>query len=173
MNERPCIRCQHPVQLEDGHLVYCSFCGSPQIFLSEELQDQIAQTARDYADRNAPAAEEGTVSRAGRWGTARLRGSDPKSQAWPTAVQYALISAGIALGLGLLSLLLPPVGVLMLLWAIAAPILTVAFFLARSTGTPPPGSNFPAKLGLLTSMLVATCCAMVFTLQLVMERYVF
>lgn len=168
MNERPCIRCQHPVLLEDGHLVYCSNCGAPQIFLSEELQAEVAQHTEDYNQRSVPqpppALAADAPSRA--WRPARNR------QPWPRAVQYASLSAGIALALGLLSLLFPPISVLMLFWAVAAPVLTVAFFIARSVAGPPTSSGFAAKLGLLTSMLVAFAGAAVSSLSLVVARFV-
>lgn len=178
MTEHLCIRCHLPVLLEDGHLVYCSHCGAPQIFLSEELQDEIAEGVRAYNERTAPATSAidsphatETESRP-RW-SALPRRNLPGQQPWPLAVQYALLSAGIALALGLASLLLPPVGLLTILWVIAAPILTVGVFHARSLELPPPGSFFAARLGLLTGLLVAFCCALVFTLSLVLTRFVF
>ncbi len=85
----------------------------------------------------------------------------------------ALLSAGVALGLGLLSLLIPLLGFLTVLWVLAAPILTVALFNARVRAETHPGSGFTARLGLLTGLLVALCCAAVFTLSLVLTRFVF
>lgn len=177
MTEHPCIRCHLPVFLEDGHLVYCSHCGAPQIFLSEDLQSEIEEGLRAYNERSAPAPastetpESGETARPQRWSPLGRRGT-PGQQPWPLAVQYALLSAGVALALGLASLLLPPVGLLTILWVVAAPILTVGLFHARSTN-PPQESFFAARLGLLTGLLVAFCCALVFTLSLVLTRFVF
>lgn len=178
MNEHPCIRCHHPVLLEDGHLVYCSHCGAPQIFLSSDLQEQIASDARAYAERNAPAPEQAATGpekdapARRRWAFHRAQGGDPSQQAWPLAIEYALLSAGIALALSLLTLILPPVGILAWLWVVSAPILTVGFYNARSREMP-PSSGFAARLGLLTGLLVSSGCAVVITLSLVLTRFVF
>lgn len=172
MNDRPCIRCQHPVLLEGGHLTYCSNCGAPQIFLSEELQDEIAQQAREYNERSTPAepgAEATPVPRR----LPFLRPGDSTQQPWSRAVQYALVSAGVALGLGLLTLLFPLLGIFALIWAVSAPILTVALYNARSLGDAPASSGFAAKLGLLTGILVAFSCASVSALSLVLARFAF
>lgn len=182
MNSRPCIRCQHPVHLEDGHLVYCSNCGAPQIFLSQELQAELASSTRAYEERATPTVEASTTSStepptpAGsrrRWNSLRSSRRASAAPAWAQAVQYALLSAGVTLLLGLLSLLLPPASILMLLWVISAPVVTVAVFHARSTAQPPGVTGFGARLGLLTGFLVAFCCAGIFTLSLVLTRYVF
>lgn len=169
MNERPCIRCQHPVLLEDGHLVYCSHCGAPQIFLSEELQADIARETEDFHQRtasqttpdNAVAPAPSTA-----WRRSGIR------QSWPRAVRYALVSAAVALVLGLLSLLLPPLSALAFLWAMAAPVLTVGFFIARSTTGPPLTTAFAARLGLLTGLLVAFAAAATSSLSLILARFV-
>lgn len=173
MNERLCIRCQHPVLLEDGHLVFCSHCGAPQIFLSEEVQQQIADGARAYQERLASPPEtpspQGPVP-ARRAGLLEVR---PGETPWSAGVRYALLSAAVVLALGILSLAVPPVGLLMLLWVMSAPILTVAFFQARSGPGVSQGSGFAARLGLLTGLLVIGCCAVIFTLSLVLTRFVF
>ncbi len=182
MNHRPCIRCQLPVLLEDGHLVYCSRCGAPQIFLSEELQAELAETTRVYNERGDPASLETTEQAASpaptgrRWNPLRRGRLDPGGrpvEPWTLGVHYALLSASIALSLGLLSLLLPPVGLLTLVWVVGAPVLTVAFFNSQTGGAPQADSGFAARLGLLTGLLIALCCALVFTLSLVLTRFVF
>ncbi len=175
--------------------MYCSHCGAPQIFLSEELQAELAETARAYGERTAaqnPETEadaQGASVPAGavaRWNPFRrtvaapgqgprdasFQGAGPQN-AWSLGVRYAFLSAGIALALGLFSLLLPPVSLLVLLWVVSAPILTVAFFHGRSGVTSPTDAGFAARLGLLTGLLVTFCCAVVFTLSLVLTRFVF
>jgi hypothetical protein len=172
VNERPCIRCQHPVLLEEGHLVYCHHCGAPQIFLSEDLQTEIAQTAKEYEQRHA--AETSPVDEAAptsRWRLQRERGGPGTAHTWAVAVNYALLSAAVALALGLLSILLPPVMALAFFWALGAPILTVSIFNARSREMSPRSTGFAARLGLLTALLVTASSAVVFTLSLVINRY--
>lgn len=173
MNERLCIRCQHPVLLEDGHLSFCSFCGAPQIFLSEDLQAEIARETREYTERTTPAAatpDSPTPSGEARRSAAQQPGQPLPP--WTEAVQYALISAAVAMALGLLTLLLPSLDILMVLWAVAAPILTVGFFSARTTSLRPQGPAFAARLGLLTGLLIASVGAVIVTLGLVLARFV-
>ncbi len=173
VNERPCIRCQHPVLLEDGHLVYCSYCGAPQIFLSEELQAEISEEARAFQERNAPqaagAGAEGAQPAPRRW----VSGASSAQQPWSRAVQVSLFSAAVTLGLGLLSIVFAPTSFLMFLWVVAAPILTVTLYNARTLGDASATSGFAAKIGLLTGLLVTVACAAVVTLRLVLLRFVF
>ena len=181
MNEHSCIRCHHPLTLEAGHLTYCSACGAAQIFLSEELSAQLAEGARAYGERTAaaPAAEAGAIEtdtrgrRRRRLHAPRVRGGGNADQPWTLAVPYALLAGAVTLGLGVLSLLLPPFSILMLLWVVGAPVLTVGYFNARFTPEGARGAGFAARLGLLTGLIVAFCTAIVFTLSLLLTRYAF
>ena len=175
MNDRPCIRCHQLVQLEDGHLVYCSHCGAPQIFLSEELQAEIAQTTREYAQKNAPApAPPPDAPAAPRWARRSNRlSADPARQVWPLGVEYALLAAAVTLAMGFFSILVPPASALMLLWVLGAPVLTVTLFNTRAKTVAPSTSGFAARLGFLTAILVVLSCAITFTLSLVLKRFVF
>ena len=175
MNDRPCIRCQQSVQLEDGHLVYCTHCGAPQILLSEELQAEIAQSTQDFAEKNAPAPSPSPDAPApSRWGRRQQRlNTDPARQTWPLGVEYALLAAAVTLGLGFFSILVPPASALMLLWVLGAPVLTVTVFNTRARVAAPPTSGFAARLGFLTAILVVLSCAITFTLSLVLKRFVF
>ncbi len=176
MNERPCIRCHHPLTLEEGHLTYCSFCGAPQIFLSEALQTELAEGTRAYAEGAVaadPARTDSPPKPTRRGSLLRPIAGQSAEQPWTVAVPYALLSAAITLGLGVLSLLLPPFGILMLLWVIGAPVLTVAFFNARTAPEQVPGAGFTARLGLLTGLLVAFAVGIVFTLSLLLTRFAF
>ncbi len=174
MNDRPCIRCQQTVQLEDGHLIYCTHCGAPQIFLSEELQVEIAQTSHEYAQKNAPApAPSSDAPPSPRWARRSNRTADPTRQTWPLGIEYALLAAAVTLALGFLSILVPPASALVLLWVLGAPILTVTVFNTRARTPAPTTSGFAARLGFLTAILVVLSCAVTFTLSLVLKRFVF
>lgn len=174
MNQRPCIRCHQLVALEDGHLVFCSHCGAPQIFLSEELQDQLTQNTQEYDQKLAAAATpDPEAAPTPRWSLRHNQHANAARRPWPLAVDYALLAAAVTLALGLLSILLPPAGALMIVWVLGAPILTVTLFNSRASALAPSGSGFAARLGLLTAVLVALGCAVVFTLSLVLKRYVF
>ncbi len=195
IDERPCSRCQHLVPLERGHLVYCSNCGAPQVFLSEELQGQIALEAKRYAERGAEAngtgpdgfskereAENGTVTLHAAADTtvastnrsrlaALRRGLGAGEGRWPLAVESALLSSGIALGLSLGGLLFAPLLLLAWLWIVSAPILAVSFYNSRAHRAK-VSPSFAARLGLLTGVLVGVSCAAVLVLSLVLGRYV-
>ncbi len=174
VTERPCIRCQHPLTPDGGQLMYCSHCGAPQIFLSEELQEQAAAEVRQWHERATtaePAAEEeaapGTTGRLRR----RLRRERAgREDRWPMAVEYALLSGAIALALNLGAMLFAPLWLIAWLWIVSAPILTVGFYNARKR-TGPLTAGFAARLGLLTGLLVALCCAVVLTVGLVVSRF--
>lgn len=176
MTEYPCLRCHQLLTLEKGHLIFCSHCGAPQIFLSEELQEQAALETRHYNERGTaaaaePAAEElpvdGAASSSKRSQRQALRARQGR---WPLAVEYALLSSGIALGLDLAGLVFAPLLFLAWLWIVSAPMLTVGFYNARMrAGRLTAG--FAARLGLLTALLVSAGCALVFTLSLLLARY--
>lgn len=181
MTESPCIRCEHPVLLEGGHLVYCSQCGAPQIFLSDELRDEIADRVRAFEERHTVAVADALPNTQSA-GPARKLAPFARpapgetlqpEMVWSAALRYALLSAAVTLGLGLLSLLVPPLGLLVIVWIVVAPVATVGFFQARSRAEPASPASFGARLGLVTGLLIAVCCATVFTLSLVLARFAF
>ena len=176
VNERPCIRCQHPLTLEGGHLVFCGYCGAPQIFLSEELQEQTALEVQRYSERAAAAQEPAPDGPATEGLPAAQRRSLRRERRarqgrWPLAVEYALLSSGIALGLDLAGLVFAPLLTLAWLWIFSAPTLTVGFYNTRVRSSR-LSAGFAARLGLLTGLLVSVSCGVVFTLGLLLSRYV-
>lgn len=174
MTERPCIRCHHLLTLDRGQLVYCGVCGAPQIFLSEELQEDAALEAQRYEERAAPPAAQPDAPAASappsRFAALRRAAGGGKGR-WPLAVEYALLSSGIALGLELGGMLFAPLLFLAWLWAVSAPMLTVSFYNARARNDQ-ISAGFAARLGLLTGLLVTVSCAVVFTGALVLARFV-
>lgn len=154
--------------------MFCSHCGAPQIFLSEQLQSELEDQARTFAEQADAVATSATytgTSTGGRWHAPFGSGQKRGQHAWTLGVQYAALSAAVALALGLLSLLLPPVSLFLLLWIVSAPILTVAFLYARPGAPAMRDLGFAARLGLLTGLLVAVCSSFVFTLNLLLSRY--
>ena len=176
MTERLCIRCQHPLTLDEGQLAYCGVCGAPQIFLSGELQEQAALEAQRYSEQKVVAGAAAGTTAAADQPTTRIAGLRRAAGAgygqWPMAVEYALLSSGIALGLDLIGLAFAPLLFLAWLWVVSAPILTVGFYHAKARGERLT-AGFAAKLGLLTGLLVIVGCAVVFTLSLTLSRFVF
>lgn len=153
--------------------MYCNVCGAPQIFLSEELQEQAALALEGYAANTAPAPPPAPVDTAGMPLAQRrsLRHERRQEQGrWPLAVEYALLSSGIAFGLDLAGLAFAPLLLVAWLWIFSAPTLTVGFYGNRvRSGRLTAG--FAARVGLLTGLLVAVSCAAVFTLSLVLARF--
>lgn len=176
MTERPCIRCHHLLTLEDGQLAYCSVCGAPQVFLSEALQEQAALEAQHYQEQAAAAAAPEPEHAANaqlpmsRFAALRRISGAGKGR-WPVAVQYALLSSGIALALDLGGIAFPPLLILAWLWIVSAPMLTVSFYNAKARHER-LSAGFAARLGVLTGLLVTVSCVVVFTVALVMERFV-
>lgn len=178
VTERPCIRCHHPLTLDAGQLSYCGVCGGPQIFLSEELQQQAAEEARSYDERAAASAADEADAEGQTAPLRRARGKD--ANRWPLAVEYALLSSGIALALGLGAILFGPLLFLDWVWILSAPILTVSFYNTRTQGKPrtetpskPLSPGFAVRLGLLTGLLVLLSTAVVFTAGMVLSRFAF
>lgn len=176
MREQPCTRCQNPVLLDEGHLVYCSHCGAPQIFLAEDLQREMEDRAQGYFEQTAAEAvaqEDSTGSQrkpADRFSMLRPR---PGETAWMLAVRCALLSGAVALALGLLSLLLPAAGILLFMWLLSAPMLTVIFYYQRAAAATAAPGDVSARLGLLTGGLLVCACAVIFVVSLVLTRFVF
>ncbi len=177
VTERPCIRCRNPLTLDGGQLTYCHVCGAPQIFLSEELQQGAAAEARSYGERTAAAVAEIPEAAAGNDPLARLRRARGRGATrWPMAVEYALLSSGIALVLGLGAIVFTPLLFLDWLWILSAPILTVSFYNTRSQAGGASGGggvygSFAARLGLLTGVLILVCTAVVFTVGVIVARF--
>lgn len=154
-------------------MIYCSFCGAPQVFLSEALQEQAALEAEQYHERSAePSPEAAANATAAQTRVAALRRIAGAGKGrWPLAVEFALLSSGIALGLDLGGMLFGPLLVLAWLWMVSAPMLTVSFYKGRARADD-LSAGFAARLGLLTGLLVTVSCAVVFTAALVLERFV-
>ena len=156
--------------------MYCSVCGAPQVFLSEELQEEAALQVRQYSEQTSagasteldePAADDASPAQ-----RRRLRREQRAAASrWPLAVEYALLSGGIALALDLTGLLVAPVLLLAWLWAVSAPILTVGFYNNR-TRTARLTAGFAARLGLLTGLFVAAVCGLAVVADLLWSRFV-
>ena len=144
------------------------------MFLSEALQEQAALEAERYREQ-ATAASEPEKQEDPQVGSSRFaalrRMSGGGRGRWPIAVGYALLSSGIALALDVGGVLFSPLLILAWLWIVSAPMLTVSFYRARAQNDR-LSAGFAARLGLLTGLLVVVSCAIVFTLALVLERFV-
>jgi hypothetical protein len=165
MSQRSCPRCHTLLINEDsGTLIYCSHCGAPQVQLSEELREQAAENAVPHGN-NAAAGNFADAS------LTSLDANDPTAVDWTEAVRAAGLGGLIALGLGLLSMPIPPVTLLTFLWAMIAPIIVLGIYCSRrKTTLIRPG--FGARLGLLTGMAIAAALFTVDALQLIVDRFI-
>ncbi len=158
---RICPRC-HAVlhREEEGGLVYCWSCGSPQVQLSEELRDQI---------------EEQMGAQLGAAGPSTLPESHPgragHAVAWRGAIQTAALAGAISAGLSLLSFAIAPVSLLSLCWFLSAPIVVLGIYSSKFRQTPIT-AGFGARLGTLTALAIFFVTATLNTIGLVMERFV-
>ncbi len=148
MTPRTCPRCRAALHSEDANsLVYCWSCGAPQVYLSEELQEQFAQQqlAPQPGDAAAPPIEPVT---------------DPAAVVWSRAIQLAGLAGAAVLALLLIAGVVRSLALLVLFWALAAPIILMGIYCARTPRTRIT-AGFGAQLGLLTGLSIAlSSCAM-------------
>jgi hypothetical protein len=155
VNYRFCHRCQTELPPHDeGTLIFCSHCGAPQVLLSEDLQEQVAA--------QASAALEGAEASAA--------AIDPRTQVWVGAIHCVALAGGVAAMLAGLSMLLPGVILLTLLWAVVSPVVVIGLFQKRFP-LAPITSSFGARLGLLTGLSVALALSVINTVALLIARY--
>lgn len=150
-----CHRCHAALpQHEDGELIYCSHCGTPQLELSEELHSQIEQLAAQDAGADvAPGAQE-------------FKTGDPL---WAGAIRYAGLAVAVSAVLTGLATVLPVIGGLSFLWTIASPVVVIGMFHRRypsSRITP----GFGARVGMVTGLGIAVTMLAGNAIELIMMR---
>jgi hypothetical protein len=105
-----CHRCGGELSASDGVSPFCPHCGSPQIY----LQDYEEQTgAADGDSTGAPPPPR------------------PQQVEWKTAIRCALLVAGVAAVLSLVSARVQLVSPLSWLWTISGSIITLALYQKR------------------------------------------
>lgn len=124
------------------------------MLLSEDLLTQVEVQAK-AAEASAAA---GPVPR------------DPGTLVWAGALRWVALAGAIAAGLACLSLLLPGVGFLALLWAVISPVVVIGLFQSRSPQVP-MSAGFGARMGLLTGLAVSTVFTVIFTAMALVERF--
>ena len=163
MPQRLCPRCHTTLNQEDsGTLIYCGHCGAPQVRLSEALladaEKRSQQKASSASDPDLPLAAIAPLV-------------DPTGVDWSVAVRLAGLAGAISLGLSALASFVPPVSLLSMLWALAAPIVLLGMYSARCRQTRiMPG--FGARLGMLGGLAIACAESIVNVVQLFVRRFV-
>jgi hypothetical protein len=158
-----CPRCRNAIPTEDdGSLSFCTYCGAPQVRLSEELL-----TAAESA---APA-------------DALVAGSAPPPRPedaerardhihWRGALQCAALSGLIGLLWALLATWKENFSVLALFWALSAPVVTLGIYSARFPASR-IRAGFGARLGILAGLAITVAFAAVNIGQTLLQRFVF
>lgn len=123
--------------------------------MSEQILDEVEQRRQ--------AREEAVSS---------LQTAAPASPAGRTLLRTAGLTGSVAAGLALLSMLLPPVGLLLWLWVVGAPVAALGVYAARHRESA-PGAGFGARLGFLSGLAVLLALTIVNTLSLLLTRFAF
>jgi hypothetical protein len=163
---RICSRCHSTLHREEeGSLVFCWNCGAPQVQLSEELRDQIDQqiSAQQAAANPQASSPQQPSSQPAAPGNAIV---------WRGAINIAGLAGAVAAALTLLAFALPPLGLLSFFWFISAPIVVLGVYHARFRHTSIT-TRFGARLGLLTGLATLIATTTLYTIGLVLERFVF
>ena len=105
-----CHRCGGELPASDGVSPFCPHCGSPQIY----LQDYEEQTGAPVADT-----------------TGALPPPHPQQVEWKTAIRCAVLVAGVAAVLGLVSSRVAVVSPLSWVWTISGSLITLALYQRR------------------------------------------
>ncbi len=154
--ERQCHRCGTEIYREsEGALTYCFHCGAPQIFLSEELQEQAQERQRleqQSADQEGPFL-------------ASPRAAD--GVGWKQVIKLSLVVSGV---LAALSLVLPPLGFLVFAWAPVAPAIVISLYATRARNVR-FSSGIGARVGLICGCFIALALALMNTLLLDILRF--
>ncbi len=158
MPPRQCPRCHNLLtDSQDGTLVFCSYCGAPQVTVSEELLTQ-AQKQRAAVDSGFPAGITASAH--------------PDAVIWPAALRYAALAGLIAAALTLVAFAVPPIILLAWFWAIGAPVVVLGVY-ASKLRPAQLRAGFGARLGLLCGIAIAFSMSVINASALVLARYVF
>ncbi len=167
MPSRLCPRCHADLPTEDtGELTYCPHCGAAQIVLSEELREQFEQqqlAAQYSTDGNAQATIETEPSEPSL--------TDPTAILWPRALELVALAGAIFAIVMLLTMALPPLVLIMMLWMLGAPIILLGIYCAKNPKTRVT-TGFGARLGLLSGLTTGTIFILVDVLSMFVQRFV-
>jgi hypothetical protein len=160
VTNRLCSRCHTVLHREDeGTLVFCWNCGAPQVQLSEELRDQIdRQIAGQSADTATLEPIPTPVS--------------PTAVVWHGAIQCAGLAGAVAAAFGLLSLVVPPAGLLSIFWVVGAPAFVLIIYSGRFRQTHIT-AGFGARLGVLSGLAIMLASITLDIVDLLLRRFVF
>ena len=156
MTERQCHRCGTDLHIEsEGALTYCFHCGAPQIFLSEELQEQAAERLR-LEQQNSGVEHALHAS------------SRPEGVNWKQVIKLSLAVSSV---LATLSIVLPPLGLLVFAWAPVAPAVVISLYAVRARHIRLSGGT-GARVGVICGTFIVLALAVLNTVLLDVLRFV-
>jgi predicted RNA-binding Zn-ribbon protein involved in translation (DUF1610 family) len=163
---RLCPRCHADLPTEDtGELTYCPHCGAAQIILSEELREQFEQQ-----QLTAPPSSDDASTATLHSDSTEPPITDPAAIAWPRALQLVALAGAAFAAAMVLTLALPPLVLVLLLWMLGAPIILLGIYCAKNPTTRVT-TGFGARLGLLSGLSVGIVFMTVDILGMFVQRF--
>jgi ribosomal protein L37E len=144
-----CHRCGGELPSRNDASPFCAHCGSPQLY----LQDYEQQTGGAEADT-----------------TGAVPPPRPQQVEWKTAIRCALLVAGIAAVLTLVSLRVQLLSPLSWLWTISGSILTLALY-QRRRPLAWMDAGVGARIGVLVGLALVMCFAIATAMGGLVARY--
>lgn len=135
--QETCHRCGADLPAGDGVAPFCPHCGSPQIY----LQDYEQQTGATGADT-----------------TGALPPPHPRQVEWKTAIRCALLVAGVAAMLSLVSARVQVLSPVSWLWTISGSLITLALY-QRRRPLAWMDAGVGAKIGVVVGLALMACMA--------------
>jgi hypothetical protein len=145
-----CHRCGGELPASDGMSPFCPHCGSPQIYL------------QDY-EQQSGAAEAAT--------TGAFPPPRPQQVEWKTAIRCAVLVAGVAAVLILVSERVQVVTLLSLLWTVSGSMITLALY-QRRRPLAWMDAGIGARIGVVVGLALVACLGIVWGVCGLVARYV-
>src|ERR1700722_6479255 len=144
-----CHRCGGELSASVGESPFCPHCGSPQIYL------------QDYEEQNNGA--EGST-------TGAAPPPSPQQVEWKTAIRCALLVAGVAAVLSVVSAKVQLVSPISWLWTISGSMITLALYQKRRP-LAWMDAGVGAKIGVVVGLALMTCLAIAAAIGGLVARY--
>jgi len=144
-----CHRCGGELPARDDVSPFCPHCGSPQIYL------------QDY-EQQSGAVEANT--------TGAVAPPRPQQVEWKTAIRCAVLVAGVAAGLSLVSQRFQVVSLVSTLWTISGSIITLALY-QRRRPLAWMDAGVGARIGLVVGLSLVACLGVAWGVGGLVGRY--
>jgi hypothetical protein len=142
-----CHRCGGELPARDGQSPFCPHCGSPQIYL------------QDYEQQSGEAETTGAVPP-----------PRPQQVEWKTAIRCAVLVAGVAAVLSLVSQKVQMIALLSLLWTMSGSLITLALY-QRRCPLAWMDAGVGARIGLVVGLALVACLGASWGVEGMIARY--